>query len=200
MRFFALFALLLTFAAPAAQAEDPRAVMESFLDDLKTLWVPLNNDPNASFDSRRRWTRNLVNTRFDFDYMTRSSMGTRWNRMTESQKSEYKGLFYDALVETAIDWFSAYDGQVFEITSIREAGKNTEIRTRFEYADGRNLNSTWVTRNTGGKYLFRDIRVAGLSLMADFRGKYKLTIDREGFDGFFEKLKRDTAKQRASQQ
>ena len=102
----------------------------------------------------------------------------------------YEVLFYEALVETAIDWFDGYDGQVFEIRNIREAGRNTEIRTQFFYADGRPINATWTTRLIDGKYLFRDIRVAGISLMADFRGRYKQIIDREGFEGFLNARRR----------
>lgn len=197
MRYLA--ALLFLFTVPAQAQEDPRAVMEGFLDELETFWVPLNINPSANYDSRRAWSRDLVRNRFDFEHMVISSMGVRWNQMSSSQQNTYRDLFFDALVETAIDWFDAYDGEVFEILDIRQAGRNTEVRTRFEYASGRKLNATWTTRERGGKYLFRDIRVAGLSLIADFRGKYKQIIDREGFDGFFERLEKDTAALRAKQ-
>ena len=198
MRLFA--ALIFVFAAPIVQAqEDPRVVMEGFLDELKTFWVPLNTNAAASYASRRAWTRDLVRNRFDFGHMVRSSMGIRWNQMSAAQQATYTDLFFDALVETTIDWFDAYDGEVFEIRNIRQTGRNTEVRTRFFYSNGRALNATWTTRLIDGKYLFRDIRVAGLSLMADFRGKYAQIIDREGFDGFFEKLEVDTARLRAKQ-
>ena len=197
MRYLA--ALLFIFTVPAQAQESPRGVMEGFLDELETFWVPLNTNPSASYDSRRAWTRDLVRERFDFDNMLVSSMGLRWNQMTSAQQATYRDLFFDALVETAIDWFDAYDGEVFEILDIRQAGRNTEVRTRFEYASGRKLNATWTTREIGGKFLFRDIRVAGLSLIADFRGKYKQIIDREGFDGFLERLASDTARLRAKQ-
>ena len=61
-------------------------VIEGFLDELKTFWVPLNKDPNASYDSRRAWTQNVVRERFDFAHMMRSSMGVRWNEMSRTNK------------------------------------------------------------------------------------------------------------------
>ena len=100
MRLLALFTFLFSFLAPMTPAaysqEDPRVVMEAFLEELRTFWVPLNSDPQAPYDSRRLWTQDLVRNRFDFAHMTRSSMGTRWNQMTEEQQETYELLFFDA--------------------------------------------------------------------------------------------------------
>ncbi len=198
MRFFGFLALLFLLA-PAARAEDPREVMEGVLEDLSTLWVPLNLDPNASYDSRRAWTENLINFRFDFPHMSRRSMGTRWNTLTDDQRERYRAVFREALTETVIDWLDAYVDQDFEILSIRDTGRNTEIITRFTQVNGIAVTVTWVTRETTGVYLFRDVRLAGLSLVADFRGKYNRIIEDEGFEAFLEILIQDTAELRAKQ-
>lgn len=198
MRFIASILLFLTVTAPA-RAEDPRVVMEGILDDLSTLWVPLNLDPNASYDSRRAWTEDLINFRFDFPHMSRSAMGTRWNTLSEDERERYRAVFREALTETVIDWLDGYVDQSFEIRSVRESGRNTEIITRFVQVNGVAVNITWVTRETTGVYLFRDVRLAGLSLVADFRGKYNRIIEDEGFEAFLEMLAEDTAELRAKQ-
>ena len=126
-------------------------------------------------------------------------MGTYWRRMSEEEQTQYRVLFRAALVETIIDWLDAYDGQTFEIQSIRETGRNTEIRMRFVTRGGLSLGSTWVARETTGIYLIRDVRVSGLSLIADFRGKYRRIIEDEGLERFFEILEADTAELRAKQ-
>ena len=190
---------LLLGYAQSARAEDPAVVLQSVLDDLSSLWVPLNQDPTASYDSRRAWTVNLVNQRFDFPHMSRSSLGSRWNRLSDQEREAYRALFRPALIENVIDWLDAYVDQNFEIKSVRPSGRNTEIITRFTQVNGITVTVTWVTRETSGIFLFRDVRVAGLSLIADFRGKYRQLIEREGFERFLEILAEDTAELRAQQ-
>jgi len=198
MRIFASLALLIFLVTPA-RAEDPAEVLQDILADLSDLWVPLHRDPNASYDSRRAWTENLINFRFDFPHMSRSSMGTRWNLMSDGEREAYRAEFRPALVETVIDWLDAYVDQDFVIVSVRESGRNTEIISRFTQVNGLTVTVTWVTRETSGVFLFRDVRVAGLSLVADFRGKYRRTIEEVGFERFLEILAEDTAELRARQ-
>ena len=179
------------FASILSAQESPHQVLQAFIDDIRSFWVPLNRDPQASYASRRAWTEDLIDTRFEFFQMSRSSLGTQWRRLTDEEQATYQVLFRQILVETVIDWLDEYDGQVFEIRSIRQARKNTEVRTRFEQLDGSIVKATWVTRNTGGVYLFHDVRVSGISLMADFRGKYQRILHDGGVEGLFESLREE---------
>ena len=198
MRYSIVLALVILFTAPV-RAESPRVIMEGILEDLRTLWVPLNLDSDASYDSRRQWTEELIALRFDFPHMARSSLGTRWNRLSEDERTRYQPLFREALTETVIDWLDSYENQIFEIRSVRDSGRNTQIITRFVQNNGVAVNITWVTREVAGVYLFRDVRLAGLSLVADFRGKYNRVIEDKGFETFLEILAENTSDMRAKQ-
>lgn len=194
------FVLLFLPAHSEAQVgEDPAVILRSVIDDIETLWVPLNRDPDASYDSRRKWTINLVDSRFDIKQMTTASLGTRWRTLTEAQQADYAPLFREILIETVIDWMDGYDGEQFDVTRVREAGRNTEIQTLFVESNGRKVRLTWVTRRNDGRYQFRDVRFSGISLVADFRGGYQFVLDREGFDGLVLRLERDIANLRAKQ-
>ena len=180
-----------------AQSEDPAAVLQGIIDDVKTLWVPLNRDPAASYDSRRAWATTLVDTRFDLDQMARSSLGTRWRGLGAAQQEAYAPLFRQIIIETVIDWLDGYDGQQFDVTRVRQGGRNTEIQTLFVQANGRSVRLTWVTRANEGRYQFRDVRFSGISLVADFRGKYQRTLDDQGFEALVTRLQADYASLRA---
>ncbi len=178
--FLITFVLLFLPAHSGAQVgEDPAVILQSLIDDIETLWVPLNRDPGASYDSRRKWTINLVDSRFDIKQMTTASLGTRWRTLTEAQQADYAPLFREILIETVIDWMDGYDGEQFNVTRVREAGRNTEIQTLFVESNGRKVRLTWVTRQNEGRYQFRDVRFSGISLVADFRGGYQFVLDRE---------------------
>lgn len=165
--------------------ENPGDVMQAFIQDVQDIWVPLNRQEGASYDSRRDWTIEVVHNRFDVPQMSRRSLGTMWRVLSPEQQAQYSDLFFDLLVETVIDWLDAYDGEVFEILSVREAGQNSEIVTQFEYANGQTLRATWVTRAIDGVYLIRDVRVSGISLTSDFRGRHQNALRKDDIDGLF---------------
>ena len=190
-----LFSLILGPTGALAQQgegeEDPRLILQGIIDEISAVWVPLNLDPNAPYDSRRAWAEDLVNWRFDFPHMSRNSLGPNWRQLNEAQQEQYRVLFRQILVETVIDWLDDYDSEVIEILRVRPAGRNVEITTRIVYPDGSRIGATWVVRETEGMFLFRDVRVAGISLVADFRGKYVRFMNRDGIEGLFDRLERD---------
>ena len=198
-RFAALILLALFMSPGGARAQEPHLIIEGLLEDLATFWVPLNRDPDAPYQSRRKWTEDLIDAHFDLPHMTRSSLGNLWRGLTPEQQQTYSPLFREALIETVIDWLDGFDDQTFEVIRVRDVGKNTEIQSRFTEANGRTINVTWITRQTADGHLFRDVRVAGLSLTADFRGKYQRIIDEHGFEAFLQILVSDTAELRLRQ-
>ncbi len=189
--------VLLTSAWGRADSEDPAAVLQGIIDDVKTLWLPLNRDPAAPYDSRRVWATTLVDTRFDLDQMARSSLGTRWRGLSTDQQEAYAPLFRQILIETVIDWLDGYDGEQFDVIRARQRGRNTEIQTLFAQANDRPVRLTWVTRANDGRYQFRDVRFSGISLVADFRGRYQRTLDDQGFEVLLRRLQSDLADLRA---
>ena len=190
-RLIALLALCACLLGAPARAEQPEAVLQTVLNDIQELWVPLNRDPEAGYDSRRAWTQALIDQRFDFNFMARRSLGTQWRVLDTDEKIQYQDLFYAILVETVIDWLDGYDGESFEIGTVRQAGKNTELQTVFTQTARRSVRVTWVAREDDGRYLFRDVRVSGLSLTADFRGTHQRLLSDKGVAGLFARLAAD---------
>ena len=190
--FFALGISLINSFPTWAETEDPALILQDIIDDFETIWLPLNQDPEASYDSRRAWATLLVDDRFDLDQMARSSLGTRWRTLSVNQQAEYSPLFRLIIIETVIDWLDGYKGGKFDVGRVQHRGRNTEIQTVFVETDGQTFRLTWVTRANGGIYQFRDVRFSGLSLVADFRGKYQRTLDEKGFDGLVRRLMDDT--------
>ena len=192
-----LMALAFVFSPLAPAQSGARAAFENFISEVNSFWVPLNRNPNATMDSRRAWTQDFVNWQFDVPAISRATLGPSWNKLNKSEQAAYREVFRELLVETIISWLVLFDGEPFEIASVRQSGRNVEIQTKFTREPGNVVRATWVLRPVSDRYLFRDIRISGISLVADFRSKNRRKIDEGGVKGLFVEINNDLRKLRA---
>jgi len=95
-----LLALAVAIAAALALANDANPTASAFMQSLATSAIKQVTDPTISQGERRARFHQLLDAHFDMAAITKFVLGRYWRSATEDQRTEFRRLFEDFLVQT----------------------------------------------------------------------------------------------------
>ena len=128
---------------------------------------------------------------FDFPRMTRLAVGRAWRDATPAQREALIKEFRILLVRSYSAAFTAYTGVTVEYRPFRFNPGDTEasVQTLIKLPDGKeSIGVDYDMALTPNSWKVYDVRVAGASLIINYRNLFALDIDRGGIDGLIKSL------------
>jgi len=128
---------------------------------------------------------------FDFPRMTRLAVGRAWRDATPAQRDALIKEFRTLLVRSYSAAFTAYTGVTVEYRPFRFNPGDTEasVQTLIKLPDGKeSIAVDYDMALTPNSWKVYDVRVAGASLIINYRNLFALDIDRGGIDGLIKSL------------
>jgi len=128
---------------------------------------------------------------FDFPRMTRLAVGGAWRDATQAQRDALIKEFRTLLVRSYSAAFTAYTGVTVEYRPFRFNPGDTEasVQTLIKLPDGKeSIGVDYDMALTPNSWKVYDVRVAGASLIINYRNLFALDIDRGGIDGLIKSL------------
>ena len=128
---------------------------------------------------------------FDYVRMTRLAVGRAWKDASASQRESLVNEFRTLLVRSYSAAFTAYTGAVVEYRPFRMNSGDTEatVQTLIKLPGGAQpVGVDYDMSNTAAGWKVYDVRVAGASLIINYRNLFALDIDRGGIDGLIKSL------------
>jgi phospholipid transport system substrate-binding protein len=128
---------------------------------------------------------------FDFPRMTRLAVGRAWRDATPAQRDALIKEFRTLLVRSYSAAFTAYTGVTVEYRPFRFSPGDTEasVQTLIKLPDGKeSIAVDYDMALTPNSWKVYDVRVAGASLIINYRNLFALDIDRGGIDGLIKSL------------
>jgi len=128
---------------------------------------------------------------FDFPRMTRLAVGRTWRDATPAQRDALIKEFRTLLVRSYSAAFTAYTGVTVEYRPFRFNPGDTEasVQTLIKLPDGKeSIAVDYDMTLTPNSWKVYDVRVAGASLIINYRNLFALDIDRGGIDGLIKSL------------
>lgn len=185
LRYLLAILLLSTLLWPigVSASTTPLQDISTTVDEL--LVVLRNNDLGKT--ERRVQLSNLIRARFEFETMSRSTLGKHWNKATPEQQEKFMALFSDLLEATYIGRIEAYTDEtvIYGDEKIR-SGKalvETQIQTKSVAIP---IDYKLVETDKG--WFVYDVVIEGVSLVRNFRSSYGTIVDRDGFDDLFAQM------------
>ena len=132
---------------------------------------------------------------FDFERMTASAVGPRWNDATPAQKASLQAQFKILLVRTYSGALAQVQDQTVELKPMRgtpgdkEVVVKTEIRGR-----GDPVQLDYRLEQVGSGWKIYDVNVLGVWLVENYRNSFSQEIGANGIDGLIGKLAERNAK------
>ncbi len=136
---------------------------------------------------------------FNFLAMTRLAVATNWDKATSEQKRQLTDEFKTLLVRTYSSALSAYRDQKFDFRPLRAKPTDTDVTVQVRISQGGREPVTLeydMEKSSSGWKVY-DVRVGGVSLVANYRTEFANEIRASGVDGLIRGL---TAKNRGPSQ
>jgi phospholipid transport system substrate-binding protein len=200
---FPAFARLATAAAAAAivlaggaRAQAPaEAPAPDVLVKTVTLEVVdiIQKDKDIQKGDRKKVIA-LIETKvlphFNFQAMTASAVGRNWDKASAEQKARLNEEFKTLLVRTYSSALSAYASQKFDFRPLRAKPTDTDVTVNVRViqsgAEPVTIDYDMERRPTGWKVW--DVRVGGISLVANYRTEFDNLVRESGVDGLVKAL------------
>ncbi len=194
----ALFAGLPS-AAAQAQAQGAQAGAELTAPDALVKAVTLEvvdilqKDKDIQQGDRRKVVA-LIETKvlphFNFQAMTASAVGRNWDKASAEQKARVMDEFKTLLVRTYSSAIAAYGNQKFDFRPLRAKPTDTDVTVNVRVLQSGNqpvtIDYDMEKRPTGWKVW--DVRVGGISLVANYRTEFDNVVREGGIDGLIKAL------------
>jgi phospholipid transport system substrate-binding protein len=192
--------VVLLLATGVAHAESSLAKKDDpalFLRDFSSEAIGVLADGELSDKARDIAFRRLFTEGFDVDMISRFVLGRYWRAATKQQRSEYRQLFEDFIIETYSRRLNGYSDETLLVGTVRALGeKGAMVSSQIRRSEGPPINVGWRLRNKRGIWRIIDIEVEGVSLAVTQRSEFSTVISNHGgrVESLLEKLREKTGR------
>ncbi|MEM7042677.1 MAG: ABC transporter substrate-binding protein [Pseudomonadota bacterium] len=147
---------------------------------------------DSSQDDKFKQLVDLLDESIDLDLVARLILARHWRTADEAQRSEYLKLFRAYALDSLASKLHIYNGQEFEITDSKAAGKkDAVVRTLIYSPDRPPLHVDWrIREHADGHLIAIDVIVESVSLIVTQRSEFGSVVERNGMDGLLDELRR----------
>jgi phospholipid transport system substrate-binding protein len=133
----------------------------------------------------------LVNPYFDFRAMTQSAMGKYWPRASASEQNLITQEYTKLLIRTYGAAVLNYSGKPIEFGQPKRSkdGKRVEVPSKVTPASGQPVSIDYRMHQVGDKWMVYDVKIDGISLIANYRTSFASEIRKGGMSGLVAALK-----------
>ncbi len=176
-------------------AEEP----SQFVKTLGERAINILTSEGTTPEGRKAQFRDLLDEGFAVNTIGRFVLGRYWRAATPEELNEYLVLFRDFVLDTYSQRLDSYAGETFEIIKSQPLDEqDTMVSTEIGGTDGPAIRVDYRVRSQAGIHKIVDVLVEGVSLVVTQRAEFASVINREGFDGLIEILRRYGSKDTAS--
>jgi len=127
---------------------------------------------------------------FNFQAMTASAVGRNWDKANADQKSRLMDEFKTLLVRTYSSALASYSNQKFDFRPLRAKPTDTDVTVyvRILQSGSEPVTIDYDMEKRPGGWKVWDVRVGGISLVANYRTEFDNLIRQNGVEGLIKAL------------
>jgi phospholipid transport system substrate-binding protein len=127
---------------------------------------------------------------FNFQAMTSSAVGRNWGKASADQKARLIDEFKTLLVRTYSSALASYSNQKFDFRPLRAKSTDTDVtvNVRVMQTGTQPVTIDYDMEKRPGGWKVWDVRVAGISLVANYRTEFDNQVREAGIDGLIKTL------------
>lgn len=173
------FAAVMAGAGVAA-ADDPMTTVQETVRQVLSIVT----DPSykSASSERRQKLREVIDPRFDFRDMARSSLGYHWRSLSPAQREEFSQLFTGLLEASYLGKIEGYKGQKIVYLKQSQDGSLAQVNTNIVPKGGEPISVNYRLKNDGGSWKVYDVLIDQISLVANYRNQFNRIINEKGYN------------------
>lgn len=191
-----LLSLLGGVAVQPAAAGGATDAMKSTIDEVLRIIQDKELKQPGRADERRQRLEQVVGDRFDYQEMSKRSLGTPWSTLSDKDKEEFVALFRTLLTNSYADKIESYSGEGVQYLNERTEKDYAEVRTKV--LTGKvEIPLDYRLLNKGVEWRVYDVVVDGVSLVNNYRGQFSKILRTSTFADLVDQLRKKSDKIKA---
>jgi phospholipid transport system substrate-binding protein len=177
-----------------AYAATPKETVETGVNKvLKTL-----SDPAFKAQSKDQQITTIsteIESVFDFEELSKRTLGREWKNFSAEQQTEFVKLFKELLQGVYADRLLAYSDQkvIYDKELMLKEGR-AEVQSYLQTSDGNKIPLFYRMTNTSGSWKVYDIVIEGVSMVKNYRTQFKEILSNGSPDKLLEILREKSKK------
>jgi phospholipid transport system substrate-binding protein len=135
----------------------------------------------------------VVGERFDYQEMSRRSLGAPWNNLPEKDRQEFVSLFQTLLVNTYADKIESYSGDGVQYVNERNEKEYAEVRTKV-LTGKTEIPLDYRLLLKASAWRVYDVVVDGVSLVNNYRGQFSKILRSGSYADLIDQLRKKSDK------
>ena len=137
----------------------------------------------------------LINTIFDFEELSKRTLGREWRKMNADQQKEFTQLFRELLQGVYADRLLAYSDQkvIFDKENILKKG-TAEVQSYLQTADGKKIPLFYRLTDKSGSWKVYDVIIEGVSMVKNYRTQFREILAKDSPEKLLQILRDKTSK------
>lgn len=177
-------------AAPAGAAVGPLEQVRTTVSGIIGVMQNKELRAPARKDTRREQIMAYVNQRFDFEEMSKLTLGSKWKGLSPEQKKNFQKLFSELLKNTYIGRVESYSNEVVQYEKEVFDGEQQARAMVYTKVIKNNqeipINYKLLDRN--GEWFVYDVLIEGVSLVRNYRTEFARILNQEQYPGLIKRL------------
>ena len=184
---FGAFGAAEVWAGPATEA------VRSTIDEVLRVLADKELKKPARAEERRKLLEKIVGGRFDYQEMSRRSLGAPWNQLSDKDKQEFVDLFRTLLTNTYADRVENYSGEGVHYVNERTEKDYAEVRTKI-LSGKTEIPMDYRLINKNSDWHVYDVVVDGVSLVNNYRGQFSKILRTSSYPELVDQLRKKSDK------
>lgn len=162
---------------------------------IKVLRDPELVRPNRLAE-RRAAIRKVANDIFDFEEISRRTLGRHWQPRSPDERKEFVVLMADLLEQAYIGRIETYSGEKVQFLGDTIDGDLATVRTRIISKNGTEIPVDYRMLGKNGRWIAYDVFVEGVSLVGNYRGQFDRFIQKQSYPELVKALRAKQAERK----
>ena len=186
---------LFWLGSPGPVAAGPTATeaIKGTIDEVVRILQDKDLQKESRHDERRQKLEKVIWERFDYDEMSKRSLGAQWNKLNDEQKKEFVELFKSMLSRTYADKIESYHGEPISYLNERLKDDYAEVKTKVLHGKAP-IPLDYRLINKSGEWRVYDVVIDGISLVNNYRGQFTKIIRTESYEDLVKRLQQKSDK------
>lgn len=173
-----------------ARAGEPTDKIKDTTDKIIAIVSNPELKAPSGEQERRKQIRKAVDERFDWEEMSRRSLGPKWGSLTPEQKKNFVSLFGELLERTYLERVEGYSGEKVSYLGENTDGGFSDVDVKIVTRQNTEIPVKYRLRKKGNDWLVYDISIAGVSLVNNYRVQFASILARSSYDDLVRQLQR----------
>lgn len=188
---------LAVLAGAGAAAPGPTAQIRGTIDDVIAILKRPDLKPHARAGERRELLRRRIKPVFDFEEMSKRSLGPEWRNRTPKEREEFAGLFTQLLENAYLGKIESYQGETIDYVKETIDPPYAAVKTLIVTSRAQRIPVDYRMLRDGERWRIYDVVIEGVSLVNNYRSQFNAILRRSTFPRMMDQL-RDTIRRQES--